>query len=510
MLSLGGLSCLAGSTWGANLLTIHRILQAVIIPQITYYASIWYIPHGERGHKKSHLKKLEMLQSKAARIITGAFRATSIPALNIEAYLTPMHHTLDKLVIESALQIAETPLYNLLLSTRRNQKNRHITPLETLIKRYEVRSGLSIDQLEKKLPYIVPPWWKSPHTCIKPSKEQAKSHHQQILERKNHLHNALFYTDGSGINGQIGAASALPAMNLTIRAYLGEAHLFTVYSGELEGILLALWTARDHLWLKTRILIFKDSQASIQAISNPGNQSGQSILVNIVTAIDSLRDQGKEVEFHWIPAHQEIEGNELADTAAKQATGWKKKRKRNGRIEERHDGKKAAQTQIPHLRSARSQANWDFVKKAWEDEWTSEKRGRDLRILTPSPSPHTLRSHTQIRKGYSAIITQMRTGKIGLRHLLCLRKVPGFIDPRFTCRNDNQTVRHPMPAGGDRSRDRNCSRYYYLVWELFNWSFLPYHLIIPSEVRAVQDVISPFWWITHLHPTIHQDPSWIV
>ena len=51
------------------------------------------------------------------------------------------------------------------------------------------------------------------------------------------------------------------------------------------------------------------------------------------------------MEFHWIPAHQEIEENELVDSAAKQATGWRKKRKKNGKIEERHDGKKAAQTQ---------------------------------------------------------------------------------------------------------------------------------------------------------------------
>ena len=61
LLSLGGLSCLAGSTWGGSLLTICRIFQAVIIPQITYCASVWYIPHGKKGHKKLHLKKLKML-----------------------------------------------------------------------------------------------------------------------------------------------------------------------------------------------------------------------------------------------------------------------------------------------------------------------------------------------------------------------------------------------------------------------------------------------------------------
>ena len=101
----------------------------------------------------------------------------------------------------------------------------------------------------------------------------------------------------------------------------------------------------------------------------------------------------------------------------------------------------AAQTPIPHLRSARS---LDYVNKAWHAEWTNEKRGRDLRILPPSPSPHTLRIHTQIRKGYSATITQTRTGKIGLRHFMCLRGVPGFNDPWCTCRNDNQAVRHVL------------------------------------------------------------------
>ena len=301
-------------------------------------------------------------------------------------------------------------------------------------------------QPEKKLPYIIPPWWRTPLTCIKPSKEQAKLHRQQILESQNGLNDALFSTDGSGINGQIGAASVLPAMNLTIRAYLREAHLFNVYSRELVGILLALRTAVDHLWLKTTILIFTHNQASIQAISNPGNQSCQSILVNIVTTIDSLRDQGKEVEFYWIPAHQGIEGNEVADSAAKQATGWRKKRKRNGKIEERHDGKKAAQTQIPHLRSARSQANLDFVKKARQDEWTSEKRGRDLRILTPSPSPHKLRIHISNSKGIQCNYCPNANGKNWSPSLSLPQKSAG------------ETMKQGVDKGHGAEQDGKCKR----------------------------------------------------
>ena len=67
-------------------------------------------------------------------------------------------------------------------------------------------------------------------------------------------------------------------------------------------------------------------------------------------------------------------------------------------------------------------------------------------------------------------------------------------------------VTHPMTAGGGRNHDYNFSRYYYLVWELFKWLFLIYHLINLFEIQAAQDIISSSWWITHLHPTIHQHP----
>lgn len=79
-----------------------------------------------------------------------------------------------------------------------------------------------------------------------------------------------------------------------------------------------------------KITIFTDNQSAIQAISTPNIQSGQHILRFIVNAINTLREQHIEVELRWIPAHIGIRGNEMADKAAKEATGWRKVKKRNG------------------------------------------------------------------------------------------------------------------------------------------------------------------------------------
>lgn len=312
----------------------------------------------------------------AARIITGAFKATLSPALDVEVHLLPLRQNLDKLTQESAMRIAESPSYSTLISTRSKCKNGRKTPLERLVMRYEQRTGLKIADLEKKTPYTTAPWWVSPHTTIHPNRDKAVKHQNKTMTKLNALHQILFYTDGSGKDWH---SSGHPFY---------EPH-FSSLSWSIPPLYcLRCGVSRDSSYpfdgkrppLAKNPDCYPHGQAAIRAIQGPGRQSGQSILINIIEAIDALR-------------------------TAKRATGWRNKRKRNGKMEETDTGPKAAQMHVSHLRSARKQANAKHTRDAWEEDWTTETRGHNLRALTPLPSCQTLQMHSKIRKGYSTITT---------------------------------------------------------------------------------------------------------
>ena len=117
-ISIGGLIRIAGSTWGCNYTSMRQLYQAVVVPQLSYFSSAWYQPESSPGHNKSQISSLQTVQSRAARLITGAFRATSIAALDVEAHILPVKHLLDKLSNEAVLRLASSPSYNDIIKPR--------------------------------------------------------------------------------------------------------------------------------------------------------------------------------------------------------------------------------------------------------------------------------------------------------------------------------------------------------------------------------------------------------
>ena len=106
------------------------------------------------------------------------------------------------------------------------------------------------------------------------------------------------------------------------QALLGPLTEFTVYSGELIGLELALKIVEDHPEIDRPITIFTDNQASIAAVKIPKQQSCQFVLERLATMIQTLN---KNIHIHWIPVHVGVPGNEAADIAAKEATRWREK-----------------------------------------------------------------------------------------------------------------------------------------------------------------------------------------
>jgi exonuclease III len=271
--SMGALARISQSTWGAKLTAIRQIYNATVIPQATYACSAWYAPSKKENTKTAIVRALESVQGKALRIATGAFRATSLPALDVEAFVTPIQHTLERAAEETALRIMATPSYQTIISARSKRKNAIQTPLNRLTKNIEKRCGAN-GRLEKVLPFIVPPNWEPPNIYIDVDRDRARQRVQEVEEKRS----PHYFTDGSGINGKVGTACVDGLTRRKAVAYLGKEEDYTVYSAELAGILLALLTAKQATIPLKAITIFTDNQAAIRAIHRPGISSGQSMV----------------------------------------------------------------------------------------------------------------------------------------------------------------------------------------------------------------------------------------
>ena len=118
--------------------------------------------------------------------------------------------TLIRAAEESCLRILSSPLKRTLHQIRAAWPPDHpgkdplTSPLHRLEYVLDRRLGRgTVDRLEEIRPFVVSPWWRSPSTHIDDNREAALAAHQTALARPANL---TLYTDGSGLDGGIGAA----------------------------------------------------------------------------------------------------------------------------------------------------------------------------------------------------------------------------------------------------------------------------------------------------------------
>ncbi len=436
---LNALKTLTGSTWGASLETGLRVYSAAIRPALLYGCSTWYSPENTPGYRKGVARELQAIQGRCLRAITGAYKATSTESLEIETFTPPIHLYAEMVVANSICRTLATDLRGVIDKATdrirrqlRGKRGRAAkfppTPLSTLKAWIEKTVG-GLRRLEIRKPGLDPPWRIPLNIEIAPSKGKAIMLHAS----DTHSPYLRLYTDGSGQNDRISTAAV---GNSYHHAYLlGTSGDAQVFHGELAGVDLAL-----HLLLNrtpesinpSSSVIYSDSQAALQFLQKGNPSHSQSLFEGIIAAVESLAQRGIQVILRWIPGHMDIPGNEIADRHAVNAA--------------RFIGpyKEPATRFLSAIKRQIKDSLLIRWKKRWKQSWESRDRVSGTARLTPEVTRSTRALHSGLRKEYSALLIQLRTGIIGFNEFLFRRRVPSVLSPRCPCDTGTMTVHHVL------------------------------------------------------------------
>ncbi|OKP06605.1 hypothetical protein PENSUB_6226 [Penicillium subrubescens] len=237
---------------------------------------------------KRTISEFTKVQRRAAILISGAFKSTSAAALNVELFITPIHLLMDQIIQETAIRIQTGAAWaqpdSLCCAPRSSQERKKggWSPLEALRWKKDGILDPKGSVWESRKAFVLAPWEARILCIIEHDAEAARASHDKI--EKESLQQAaldrtptvLFFTDGSGYEGQVGASAVAPREGVFQRRYLGTSEESTVYVAELNGIEMAIanLSNRPEGRRPTKTVIFSDCQAAIQAVQNPKRSSG--------------------------------------------------------------------------------------------------------------------------------------------------------------------------------------------------------------------------------------------
>jgi ribonuclease HI len=414
----------------------RRLFISMVLPKVEYALPVWYVPPHitDTGRRLSgsvrHAKELAKIQRLGCKLLTGAFKCTATDLLDIHAFLPPLDLRLEVTYYREALRLASLPkshsLHPIVKSSARRQPRSHLSPIHLIFKIHPIQP----DHIETLDPVRCHPSWQPLHTHhIAANREDAIT---ALRSREDEL---KIYSDGSGLDGMIGAAATVGVSGgRSLRFQLGKETEHTVFEAELVGVLLALHLLGEYPQ-KRSILIAIDNQAAIRALTGNSRQPGQYLLDAILNRMQQLKRNRRHLTIHleWSPGHEGIQGNEVADRLAKRASA--------GDTSNNSDLPPLLRHTLPLSTAALKMHFKKSIATRWAERWATSPRFMKMsRIDATLPSHRTLRLFSKLSRRAASILIQLRSGHIALN--VYLKKIKAMSTPLCLQCGSPETVAH--------------------------------------------------------------------
>lgn len=266
-------ACAAKVTWGLNSEITRTIYVAVVEPIIMYASSVW-AQAVDLEKNKSHLNTI---QRGFAQKICKSYRTVSLKSALALSGLLPLD-----------LRIAEAAS---LYRVKKNFSQEYLPPEA---------------ELERNVSYL-----DQPHPSTQTSVE-----FEYLENTSNQLVGPQVYTDGSKIEGQVGAALTWWENGREVKYSTFKLHSeCTVFQSELYALYRAtqmVITSKD-----PEVNVLSDSRSSLELLRNP--KTSHPLVKSIKENIGTIIAAGRTLRLFWLRAHVGTAGNERADELAKLA-----------------------------------------------------------------------------------------------------------------------------------------------------------------------------------------------